>query len=75
MILFFRTFVTTTGETMLRQSLNLPDEAERIETAVRRVLAQGLRTADIWKPGTRKVGTKEMSNAVAAAFTTQEAVS
>ncbi|CAB3965673.1 3-isopropylmalate dehydrogenase [Burkholderia aenigmatica] len=60
---------------MLRHSLNLPDEAERIETAVRRVLAQGMRTADIWTAGTRKVETKEMSNAVAAALTTQEAVS
>ena len=60
---------------MLRHSLNLPDEAERIETAVRRVLAQGLRTADIWEAGTRKVGTSEMGNAVAAALTTQEAAS
>ncbi|KEZ04264.1 3-isopropylmalate dehydrogenase [Burkholderia sp. MSh2] len=58
---------------MLRHSLNLPDEAERIETAVRRVLAQGLRTADIWEAGTRKVGTNEMGSAVAAALTTQAA--
>ncbi|WP_420211768.1 3-isopropylmalate dehydrogenase [Burkholderia aenigmatica] len=55
---------------MLRHSLNRPDEAERIETAVRRVLAQGLRTADIWEAGTRKVGTNEMGSAVAAALTT-----
>lgn len=60
---------------MLRHSLNLPDEAERIETAVRRVLAQGLRTADIWGAGTRKVGTSEMGDAVAAALMTVEAVS
>lgn len=60
---------------MLRHSLNLPDEAERIETAVRRALAQGLRTADIWEAGARKVGTNEMGNAVAAALATQEAVS
>lgn len=60
---------------MLRHSLNLPNEARRIEMAVRRVLMQGLRTADIWEAGTRKVGTSEMGDAVAAALPTQEAVS
>jgi 3-isopropylmalate dehydrogenase len=54
---------------MLHHSLNLPDEAARIEAAVRRVLAQGLRTPDIWTAGTRKVGTSEMGDAVAAALT------
>jgi 3-isopropylmalate dehydrogenase len=54
---------------MLRYSLNLADDAARIEAAVQHVLAQGLRTADIWKEGTRKVGTSEMGDAVVAALT------
>ena len=32
---------------MLRFSLNQPEAADRIESAVKQVLAQGLRTADI----------------------------
>jgi 3-isopropylmalate dehydrogenase len=39
-----------------------------IEAAVRRVLADGLRTGDIYTPGTRKVGTIEMGSAVVAAL-------
>jgi len=38
-------------------------------SAVRAVLQQGLRTADIWSEGTRKVGTREMGDAVVAAIT------
>ncbi len=53
---------------MLRYSLNLADQADRIENAVRRVLAQGYRTADIYEEGTRKVGTQEMGEAVLAAL-------
>ena len=53
---------------MLRFSLNQPDAAERIEAAVKRVLAQGLRTADIHSPGTRLVGTSEMGTAVLQAL-------
>jgi 3-isopropylmalate dehydrogenase len=53
---------------MLRHSLGLADEAARIETAVRRVLAQGYRTADIYQDGTRRVGTTEMGEAVVAAL-------
>jgi len=34
---------------------------------VREVLRKGLRTADIVEPGTRRVGTEEMGEAVAAA--------
>jgi 3-isopropylmalate dehydrogenase len=55
---------------MLRYSLQQPDAADRIESAVRSVLAAGLRTADIWSEGTRKVGTREMGDAVVAAITT-----
>jgi 3-isopropylmalate dehydrogenase len=53
---------------MLRFSLNQPQAAERIESAVRHVLAQGLRTTDIWSEGGRKVGTREMGDAVVAAL-------
>ncbi len=55
---------------MLRYSLQQPDAADRIESAVRSVLAAGLRTADIWSEGTRKVGAREMGDAVVAAITT-----
>src|SRR3954462_11109072 len=54
---------------MLRFSLNQPQAADRIESAVKDVLSQGLRTADIWSDGTRKVGTREMGDAVVAAIT------
>ena len=53
---------------LLRHSLGLPDEAARIERAVRQVLAQGYRTADIFQEGTRRVGTAEMGDAVVAAL-------
>ena len=56
---------------MLRFSLNQPEAADRIESAVKSVLAQGLRTADIYSEGTRKVGTREMGDAVVAALRTQ----
>jgi len=53
---------------MLRYSLGRAEQADRIEAAVKRVLAQGLRTADIAAGGTRTVGTKEMGDAVVAAL-------
>jgi 3-isopropylmalate dehydrogenase len=53
---------------MLRFSLNQPDAADRIESAVQHVLASGLRTADIWSEGTTKVGTRAMGDAVVAAL-------
>ena len=53
---------------MLRYSLSQPDAAARIEAAVRKVLAAGLRTADIHTPGTRRVGTAEMGAAVLEAL-------
>jgi 3-isopropylmalate dehydrogenase len=53
---------------MLRYSFNLGEQASRIERAVRRVLAAGLRTADIYEPGMQKVGTVEMGDAVVAAM-------
>ncbi|MEQ1658441.1 MAG: isocitrate/isopropylmalate family dehydrogenase, partial [Hylemonella sp.] len=54
---------------MLRFSLNQTTAADRIESAVKSVLASGLRTADIWSAGTTKVGTREMGDAVVAAIT------
>ena len=53
---------------MLRYSLGLPAQADRIEAAVQQVLSQGLRTADIYTEGTKKVSTVEMGNAVVAAL-------
>ncbi|MDD2880884.1 MAG: 3-isopropylmalate dehydrogenase [Rhodoferax sp.] len=53
---------------MLRFSLNQPEAADRIEAAVKAVLAQGLRTADIFSEGTTRVSTREMGDAVAKAI-------
>ncbi|HNT84138.1 MAG TPA: 3-isopropylmalate dehydrogenase [Ottowia sp.] len=53
---------------MLRFSLGQPEAADRIEAAVRKVLAQGLRTPDIWSEGTTRVGTREMGEAVVRAL-------
>jgi 3-isopropylmalate dehydrogenase len=53
---------------MLRYSLNQDQAADRVESAVKKVLAQGYRTADIHRPGTRKVGTREMGDAVVDAL-------
>ena len=51
---------------LFRYSFAREDVAERIERAVKTVLAQGHRTADIAAPGERAVGTREMGDAVAA---------
>ncbi|MCW5298140.1 MULTISPECIES: 3-isopropylmalate dehydrogenase [Herbaspirillum] len=53
---------------MLRFSLNKAEQADRIEAAVKKVLAQGYRTGDIYEEGTTKVGTKEMGDAVVKAL-------
>lgn len=53
---------------MLRYTFNQDEAARRIDDAVKRVLAQGLRTADIHEGGARKVGTAEMGDAVVAAL-------
>jgi 3-isopropylmalate dehydrogenase len=54
---------------MLRFSLDQPEAADRIESAVKSALARGLRTADIWSEGTTKVSTLEMGDAVVATLT------
>ncbi|MCE1185090.1 MAG: 3-isopropylmalate dehydrogenase, partial [Rhodocyclales bacterium] len=53
---------------MLRYTFGLEAQAVRIENAVKKVLAQGYRTGDIYEPGTRRVGTREMGDAVIAAL-------
>jgi 3-isopropylmalate dehydrogenase len=53
---------------MLRYSLGRAAEAGRVEAAVRKVLQSGLRTADIYTDGLKKVGTAEMGDAVVAAL-------
>jgi 3-isopropylmalate dehydrogenase len=53
---------------MFRYTFSRTDVAGRIETAVRHVLAQGLRTVDIAAPGERPIGAREMGDAVAAAL-------
>jgi len=49
---------------LLRYSLDLDAEAEEIEEAVRKVLADGYRTADIYSEGTVKVNTEEMAQRI-----------
>ena len=53
---------------MLRYSLNQEAAAQRIEAAVKAVLNQGLRTADIFSAGMTRVGTVEMGAAVVRAL-------
>ena len=53
---------------MLRFSLNQTEAADRIETSVKKVLALGLRTTDIYSEGTTKVGTSQMGDAVVKAL-------
>ncbi len=53
---------------MLRYSLAEEAQADRVEQAVQKVLASGLRTADIISAGMTKVSTSEMGNAVVAAL-------
>ena len=49
---------------MLRYTLNQEAAALRIENAVKKVLAQGLRTSDIYTEGTQKVSCSEMGDAI-----------
>ena len=53
---------------MLRYSLAESAQADRIEQAVRQVLENGLRTADIYSKGMKKVSTSEMGDAVVASL-------
>ena len=53
---------------MLRYTFGQEEAAQRVEAAVKTVLADGLRTADIFEDGTRKVGTTQIGDAVLAAL-------
>jgi 3-isopropylmalate dehydrogenase len=53
---------------MLRYSFNMQREADLVDKAVADVLEQGLRTGDIMQDGKKKVGTKEMGDAILAAL-------
>ena len=50
---------------MLKYSFKLDKEAIEIENAVTNILEKGYRTPDIYKEGTKKVGTKEMGKLIA----------
>lgn len=53
---------------MLRYTFNDETNAQRVENAVKKALAQGFRTADIWTEGCQKVGCAAMGDAVVAAL-------
>jgi 3-isopropylmalate dehydrogenase len=53
---------------MLRYTFNQDEWAYRIEAAVQKVLKEGLRTADIYEDGARRMGTAQMGDAVVAAL-------
>ena len=52
---------------MLRYTFNLGKEADAIENAVKKVLADGVRTGDIAKPGEKVYGTVETGKLIAEA--------
>ncbi len=54
----------------LRYSFGRGEDAQLLEKAVERVLAEGYRTQDIMQPSMRKVGTMEMAGAVLKALDT-----
>ncbi|MEE3468303.1 MAG: 3-isopropylmalate dehydrogenase [Eubacterium sp.] len=49
---------------MLRYSFDLQAEADAVEDAVKKVLADGYRTGDIYSEGTKKIGCIEMGNTI-----------
>jgi 3-isopropylmalate dehydrogenase len=56
---------------MLRHSFGLEDKAARVEQAVGSVLREGYRTGDIFQPGCKKIGTRDMGDAVVEAIRRQ----
>jgi 3-isopropylmalate dehydrogenase len=52
----------------LRYSFGMGAQADMLDKAIAAVLDQGLRTADIKSEGTKAVSTKEMGDAIIAAF-------
>lgn len=57
----------------LRYSFLMGAEAERLERAISAVLEDGVRTADIYAEGTKKVSTSEMGDAILEKFKTMAA--
>jgi len=53
-----------TGSNRPTEPPRLAEGAEMIERAVSTVIAEGYRTADIFRPGTKLVGTRGMGDAV-----------
>jgi 3-isopropylmalate dehydrogenase len=53
---------------MMRYTFNRTDLADRIETAVRKVLAEGKRTGDIAQRGEAVIGTQTMGDAIVTAL-------
>lgn len=49
---------------MLKYSFNLDEISLQLEEAVKKVLAEGYRTADIYEPGKTKVGCREMGDLI-----------
>ncbi|HYY26687.1 MAG TPA: 3-isopropylmalate dehydrogenase [Chthoniobacterales bacterium] len=49
---------------MFRHSFHLETAATRIESAVRKTIANGLRTRDIWSEGMKLVSTREMGSEI-----------
>lgn len=49
---------------MLRYSFDMKTEADKLESAVKSVLAKGLRTADIMQEGKKKLSTSGMGDAI-----------
>lgn len=49
---------------MLRYSFDMQAEADAIEKAIEKTLADGIRTGDIWTEGFEKVGTSAMGDAI-----------
>jgi 3-isopropylmalate dehydrogenase len=49
---------------MLRYSFDMPEEADLVESAVRRALASGVRTADIMQASTARVSTRVMGDTI-----------
>ena len=56
---------------MLRYSFGAPEQAQRIESAVDQVLAEGIRTADIMGVGSVQVDTRGMGDAVLQRLSTR----
>jgi 3-isopropylmalate dehydrogenase len=52
----------------LRYSFDMPEEADLVEAGVKKVLADGLRTADIMQKGTARVSTSVMGDSILLAL-------